>query len=524
MRRQDIPVGVIVAPDGQPAIFKAIEGQWYEGSLISPNRSFNYFPVNEADRDLDQFTRYELIRHSQYLVKNSPLIRGLINRLVTLTIGTGIHPVPESSNEDWNTRAKRYWRRVGKAPCVDTFDTMSEYQRIKTFERFMDGESFTILTYDNQTHDPGLQGKQATQITSQKLNGNPASPNAILPVDGIVQNKQGKPIAYDIRGSKKSVPAQFVVHHKTSFRSSQHRGEPILASAINWARDVDDIIALEKQSVKTTSGVKDVIKTPSGTVDPETFRKMAISANAFPTTSSMPLDADAKTNWYKAQFGAETMVLRSGDEYQSVAPNRPSAAWAGFMAFLSQTICLSTGIPPSILLPVDVGGTDIRRDLEIAQRCIEAWQLDIAGEWQRIWEYLVGESVQDGELSQGAPDDWDQVLWYFPKSITVDRGRDAIQDRADVQAGLMSRGEYHGRYGDNGEDYEKAVELEVRKRRLRLTGVPIEQKFQDIHDYVMWLSVSDKMLTSMSSAMAGGDGGTEATPPAKQQNSGVMDG
>jgi len=50
------------------------------------------------------------------------------------------------------------------------------------------------------------------------------------------------------------------------------------------------------------------------------------------------------------------------------------------------------------------------------------------------------------------PKDWQEVRWYFPKSISVDRGRDALQDRADVAAGLMSHEEFHGRYGDQGEE------------------------------------------------------------------------
>jgi capsid protein len=498
---------VIVAPNGRPAIDEVF-ANWYEGSRWSPHRSWVWYPVQDAKRDLDKFTRYELVKHSRYLWKNSPIVRGLIERLVNLVIGCGIHPVPISSDPVWNKKATAAWKTICRRPCVDSRVTMSQYQRIKARQRFGDGEGFSLLSYHVRSGKDGIAGLEADRVTGGteiSTEGTNTSSN----IDGILLDRQGMPTGYQVRGVDKPYAAETVVHHFTPSRDGQVRGEPIMAACINTARDVDDILALEKQAVKEASAHKDIIKTANGELDPETFRKMKFS-QAYSTPLSLPADGTAKNDYYKVMFGAEPVVLRKGDEYTPYKPDRPGSAWQGFMAFLANSIVLSTGLPPSLLLPVDAGGTDIRRDLELAQRIIEPWQQDLAAEWQIIWEYFMEGLIEDGPL-MNPPADWREVRWHFPKSITVDRGRDAQQDRADVQAGLMSREEYHGRYGDDGDAYEAAIVSEAKRRRLRITGTPEIQPFKDVREFVEFLSLDVALFKS-------GEPAPESTTPAKSDS------
>ena len=481
-----IPTSVELASrSGNRVKRNPVQANWYEGSRWSPHRSWVWYPLQDARKDLDRFTRYELAKHSRYLYKNSPFIRGLIERLVNLVIGSGIYPVPISSNPKWNLRAKNCWAKFCRAPSIDSRQHMSQFQRVKSRGRFVDGESFTLLTYDPKTGRDKLQGFEADRITS--ANSEAQGP---MNCDGIILNEAGYPIYYHVRGVDQPYPAAAMVHHFTQTRDQQSRGEPILAAAINTARDVDDILALEKQAVKEASGHKDIIKTQTGDINPESIRKLRYNVN-YPTVMSLPNDSVTRDDYYRIQFGAQPVVLKTGDEYTPYKPDRPGSAWQGFMAFLANTICLSTGLPPSIVLPVDVGGTDIRRDLELAQRIIEPWQNDIAFEFQQIWEYVMQGEIQDGGLVS-PPADWNNVRWHFPKSITVDRGRDAMQDRADVQAGLMSREEYHGRYGDDGDSYEQSVIDEAQRRKARIE----KAGFKDVMEFVQILSLDVKLFTS----------------------------
>src|SRR5690242_14045178 len=111
-----------LAPNGRPAWLEApedagrkpggVEANWYEASRWRPNRPWVWFLGQDAKRDLDKFTRYELIKNSRYLWKNLPLARGLIERMVNLVIGCGIKPVPTSSKPDWNRKASLVWQKI----------------------------------------------------------------------------------------------------------------------------------------------------------------------------------------------------------------------------------------------------------------------------------------------------------------------------------------------------------------------------------------------------------------------------
>ena len=61
------------------------------------------------------------------------------------------------------------------------------------------------------------------------------------------------------------------------------------------------------------------------------------------------------------------------------------------------------------------------------------------------WGYIIGQGIAAGEL----PDDpmWNEVSWTTPKSVTVDAGRDAANDRNDVEMGLLSMSELYAQRG-----------------------------------------------------------------------------
>jgi capsid protein len=464
--------GVILAPNGRPAWIEAMRNNWYEGSRWSPNRSWIWYPLQDAKKDLDRFTRYELNKHARYLYKNSPLIRGLIERLTNLTVGCGFTPVVRSDNPVWNKKFRTWWRKKSRNPHLGPRVTMSQYQRCIGRARFNDGECFSIKTSDNKTYEEKIQGAESERVGGNKT---PNRSEEMGTVDGFDLDAQGTVTAYNFRGVETPYPAEYVVHHFTPTRLGQYRGETILAAAINTARDVDDILALEKDAVKDASSKRDIIKTASGELDPEMFRKtrynFPIGNTGLSTVFNLPADDNTKDDYYEIKFGGKAIVLRKGDEYDPHVPQRPGGAWQGFMDFLANTICLSTNLPPSVVLPINVGGTDIRRDLDIAQRVVEPWQLDIACELDEILDYFMESEMVDGDL-RGAPTDY-EIHWHFPPKLNVDRAQ-AAQDRQDVQAGLMSVEEYHARYGDDADLYDEELIKAAKRRKQRILDAGFE--------------------------------------------------
>jgi hypothetical protein len=488
----------IVTPTGRDARTVAAENNWYEGSRWSPNRSWVWFPLQDARRDLDRFTRYELNKHARYLYKNSPFIRGLIRRIVTLCVGSGFHPVFKSvKNPAWAKLMNRLFARKSRNVHLGHKASFSQWQRFMGRARFLDGECFAIKTFDEESFENRVQGVEADRCSAMSgdtraENGNPGT------VDGVNINRQGTPTSYQFRGVTSPYDAIDVVHHYTPDRPGQYRGETILASAINTARDVDDILALEKQCVKDASSKQDIIKTQSGSLDPEMFRTLRYgqgTTGSFPTIFSLPVDDRTRDDQYRIKFGAQPIVLNPGDEYTPYKPDRPGSAWQGFMDFMAATICISTELPPSVLLQIQAGGTDVRRDLDIAQRVVEPWQGDMVIELEDELLYLM-----QGEIVESKPPDDFYIAWHFPPKMNVDRQQQA-QDRADCMAGLMSWEEFHGRYGDDGDGYEQTIIDEAKRRRDRIKTAG----FKTVKEFVEVMSFDPKLFVGNDTPDAGGD-------------------
>lgn len=489
--------GRILAPSGVPAIEEAARNNWYEASRWSPNRSFIWFPVQEANRDLDRFTRLELSRKARYLYKNSPFIRGMIERIVTIVVGNGFTPVFRSSSPDWNKRARRVMARLFKNIHLGPRASFRSYQRAVLRAKLVDGECFSIKTEDSTVnYRRAIQGIESDRVgggkSEVKSDNNPQ--NFSGAVDGFNLNPQGIVESYNVSGVKTPYPADTIIHHADPARLNQYRSETILSAAINTAHDMDDILALEKQAVKNAASKKDIIKTGSGQLDPETFRSLRYGpqtqAGTYPTLFNLPEDKNNKDDYYRVVFGSDSVVLKRGDEYVQTNHIRPGAAWQGFMDFMSQTVCLSSGFPASTILPISIGGTDIRRDLDIAQRVADPMQSELASEIEDIVLYLLEGEIIDGELRKGCPEDWDSIVWHFPPKINVDRNQ-AREDREDVAAGLMSIEEFHARYSNDSDQVEDAVVSGAKKRLDKIKSAG----FKDVKEFVQVLSLNANLFS-----------------------------
>jgi len=422
----------------------------YEATRPHPTRSWLPGYVTSAKSDMGRATRRELLRKARYLYKNSPFIRGMVERLVAYVIGTGLHPVPATSDENFNRAALREWQEWEKRTDLTSRHNFRQLQAVVFRAMLLDGDIFTLLTY-------GPSGRPRVQL----IEGHQVGGGWQDADDGVKVDAFDRPAFYnfllgdDLGGNQKaeSIPADDAVHHYFPERAGQRRGLTMLAAAINTAHDIDDILELEKAAVKDASAKTDIIKTASGELDSD-----GIGASLRPPING---DTAGATTYYQDVFGPEAKVLRHGDEFTPYASGRPSPAWNGFMEFLTQTICLSVGVPPSVVLGGKIGGADTRRELAAAQRVFTMWQEALAGQFQRIYRYVIDHQIEAGFL-QDAPADWDRTEWQFPPRVTVDEGRDRNADREDVKAGLLTRREYFAQYGQGWFEQTTQAALEAK--------------------------------------------------------------
>jgi len=391
----------------------------FEAVRWSPNRAQLPATVQDCAVDHSDSVRRILIGKSRYLYDNSPIIHGLVERLVTYIVGNGLTPSPASADSDFNETASASWTAWCKYCDISSRANFSTIQRTIVRAVIVDGEIFVNLT--------------------QSANGRPRI-NLIEAhrIKRIDTDAMGRPTAYVMRGKDDQadgdkLAAEFVVHFFRPERAGQTRGIPLLASAINTAQDVHEILAFEKAAVKEASTRRGVVNTQSGEAPVPVIGRSQRTAGSI---------SGKDDSYYREVIGGETLVLRNGEQYTEHVSQRPSASWQGFVDFLSNTVCFPTGLPPSVFLQIKVGGADTRRDLAAAQRVVSCWQQDIESGLQLIFEYVI-----EMDARAPLPVDWRVVSWQYPRAITVDAGRQSQADREDVRTGAMTLAEYCGQYG-----------------------------------------------------------------------------
>lgn len=405
----------------------------FEAVRWSPNRAALPAHVNDCAVDHSDSVRRILIGKSRYLYDNSPIIHGLVERLVTYIVGNGLTPSPASADADFNETASASWAGWCKYCDISSRANFPTLQRAIVRAMIVDGEIFVNLVR-SENNRPRVQLIEAHRV--KRIN----------------TDTLGRPTGYVLPGKDDqhdgpTLAAEFVVHFFRPERAGQTRGIPLLASAINTAQDVHEILAFEKAAVKEQSTRRGVVTTKTGDAPVPVIGRSQRSQSA---TTGKP------DTFYREQLGGETLVLQNGETYEEHVSQRPSASWQGFVDFLSNTVCFPTGLPPSVFLQMKVGGADTRRDLAAAQRVVSCWQQDIEAGLQLIFEYVI-----EADARTQLPTDWRTVSWQYPRAITVDAGRQSQADREDVRTGAMTLAEYCGQYGTSEREHVAQLVAEM---------------------------------------------------------------
>ena len=70
------------------------------------------------DRSNTSRDRMTLILEGQDLMRNSPVVRGAVNRFMDYAVDDGIKPVALTSDDAWNRLAEDYWNDI-VSPTID---------------------------------------------------------------------------------------------------------------------------------------------------------------------------------------------------------------------------------------------------------------------------------------------------------------------------------------------------------------------------------------------------------------------
>jgi capsid protein len=227
-----------------------------------------------------------------------------------------------------------------------------------------------------------------------------------------------------------------------------------------------EILALEKQAVKDNGDVVRTIQKQGGVLDQDTANELG--ALNVPSYTSI-----ANT------MGGKLLVLDQGESLNSFQSNRPNSTFTGFLAALERDI--AQGVLPYEFVgdSSKLGGATVRLVTAKAGRVFAKYQTIVIEQFcVPTWGYIIGQGIAAGDI----PDDpkWTEVSWTTPKSVTVDAGREAANDRADVEMGLLSMSEL---YAQRGLDFrtemaKRAADMVHIQDLAKEYGIPFELLFR----------------------------------------------
>lgn len=436
---------------------------FYEGAVQSRNRSYLPVVLKGSHETLTPWARKTVLSHSRWLCANFGIARGALKDMARYSIGSGIWPQCQTVNADWNQAAEDYWINWAKVADHQEKFTFTQMLMLISLSIDRDGDIGCILT-EAPGGFPKIQLIEGHRIGDAPM----MAVGAGETTDGVILDSLGRPASYRViqdDETTRDIPARSMVLLYDPDRADQVRGISALAHAITNLRDVKDILAFEKAGVKTNSATAMVITNQTGEADPNDWDT---TLNTDTPTTDLMLE--------EIQGGA-IRRLATGEKLESHGSNRPNPTFTGFLEFIIRDVATGTGLPYEFIWNAEkLSGPAQRFIMQKANRRFqERQQLIIDRFLNRVWGYVISKAIKNGSLSKNP--DWWRVRWQTPAQITVDVGREAREDRSDVEAGLRTAATH---FGEQGADWQEAYrqrvsEIAFLKREAEAQGLTLEQ-------------------------------------------------
>ena len=414
----------------------------------------------DARRELTPGVRIELVRKSRYLHKNSGFVRELVSNMAVYSTGDGIRVQAQSPDPEWNRKAEEYFSLWASRCEVTGRFSFEECQSLVCRGIDVDGEYFVHKTRDQF----GLPSVQL--LESHRVGDGLGSTET---VDGIGLDAFGAPVFYRVLeddGTARDLPAHAVLHVFEAEWAGGVRSHPIIQHSINHVLDEMELLALEKHAVKDNADVARILKTARGEIDDN--GDFVVGGTGGTGEASDPVSL-------QRIVGGKLVALKPDESLESFQSNRPSPTFTGFLDHLRRDAAL--GVLPFEFAADSskVGGAGVRLVVAKADRRFSHRQLVLVQRFIRpVWAYVIGDAIQQGVLAPVTG--WTKLSCVCPKRVTVDAGREAQQNRADVEMGLKTLSDH---YSELGADFGEEIERRARDAKLILEtaaryGVPVD--------------------------------------------------
>lgn len=336
-----------------PSTYSIFDGEKFAGG----------FGITQL-QDIDYWT---LRKRSSQLFNENLYAKGIVRRLVTNEINTGLTPestpdemiigVPEDSLNDWTELTENRFGIWGKMPNVCDFkkrDTFGAIQREARREALIDGDILVIMRISQVTGMPMVQLIKGDKV-QQPLKDTPTG-NDI--VHGIEIDKDGRHVAFWViqdDGSHKRIPAYgsrtkrrtaWMVYG-TEKRMDEVRGQPLLAIVLQSLKEIDRYRDSTQRKAVNNSVIAGFIEKTE-----DKMSTLPVTAAAVRKDAASVTDSDGTSREFNITNhlpGAFLEELQTGEKPVLFNNQGTDTAFSDFEAAIIHAVAWANEMPPEIL-------------------------------------------------------------------------------------------------------------------------------------------------------------------------------
>ena len=417
----------------------------YDASLHTRRNAeqWKYCDYWNADQSLSPEVRKTLRSRCRYEVQNSSWLFGMIVSHAESVVGTGarlqIHGLGEDGNEyerefgEW-ARSVGLWKTIRTAICTE----------------IRDGEAFIQLTNRPRNANPCKLYPLLLDAERICTPDTDVDTDDDLQADGIYFDRYLVPIRYSVAqehpavtsGRHYTVDADYMCHLFRQERPEQHRGAPIIASALPSIAMLRAYTIAMLAKMENSASVAGVLKPDPSVIDADSLADPPFSEFSMPQRS-----------WVTLPSGY------SMEQYQLQNPTDSQQSFALSVKIECARCILATR---NVVL-----GDSSSYNYSSARLDMQSYDRAIAVQREEIVDIILDKVFRQWWLEMHPTEDVPAHQWFFESREYINPSQESNAEKTRLETGVIS---YQALCAEHGRDWQSVMrqqyEAEAYRRRL----------------------------------------------------------
>lgn len=404
---------------------------------------WRYSDVWNADQSLRPEVRRTLRSRSRYEYDNNSWLTGMIVSHAESVVGTGarlqIHGLGEDGNEyerefgEW-ARSVSLWKTIRTAICTE----------------IRDGEAFIQLTNRPRNANPCKLYPLLLDAERICTPDTDVDTDDDLQADGIYFDRYLVPVRYSVAqehpavtsGRHYTVDADYMCHLFRQERPEQHRGAPIIASALPSIAMLRAYTVAMLAKMENSASVAGVLKPDPSVIDADSLADPPFSEFSMPQRS-----------WVTLPSGY------SMEQYQLQNPTDSQQSFALSVKIECARCILATR---NVVL-----GDSSSYNYSSARLDMQSYDRAIAVQREEIVDIILDKVFRQWWLEMHPTEDVPAHQWFFESREYINPSQESNAEKTRLETGVIS---YQALCAEHGRDWQSVMrqqyEAEAYRRRL----------------------------------------------------------